>query len=66
MPDKNAIKYRRWLCFLVIMLVYPTVNWQIWKWVRDDSLNDLSDSGQDVSGFFFCKSFIKNSPVFSG
>jgi len=48
MPDKNAIKYTRWLCFLVMMLVYPTVTWQIWKWVRDDSLIGLSDSGQDV------------------
>lgn len=45
MQNKNAIKYRRWIFFLVITLVYPAVIWQTWKWVKEDSLYDLSARG---------------------
>jgi len=45
MPDIKAITFRRWVFFLIIMLVYPLVIWQTWKWVKDDSLNDLSAQG---------------------
>jgi len=42
---------------LIIMLVYPTMIWQTWEWVRDDSLTDLSDSGQYGSWFFFANRY---------
>ena len=45
MPDKKSITYRRWIFFLIIMLVYPAVIWQTWIWVKDDSLYDLSTRG---------------------
>jgi two-component system C4-dicarboxylate transport sensor histidine kinase DctB len=45
MSDKNAITYRRWMFFLIIMLVYPAVIWQTWIWVKHNSLTDLSTQG---------------------
>ncbi len=45
MSEKNAITFRRWMFFLLILLVYPVVIWQTWKWVKDDSLHDLSATG---------------------
>jgi two-component system C4-dicarboxylate transport sensor histidine kinase DctB len=45
MPDKKAVIFRRWVFFLIILLVYPVMIWQIWQWVKDDSLNELSAGG---------------------
>jgi len=45
MSDNNAITYRRGIFFLLIILVYPAVIWQTWKWVKEDSLQELSAQG---------------------
>ena len=46
MPDNKAITFRRWVFFLIILLVYPAMIWQTWQWVKEDSLLELSVQGR--------------------